>query len=219
MKDILCGNFSGTCLLFLQMAWINFNGFSWHLSGFFLKLIILKVLNETWRSGGFETRSNHLYLRCKTNNRIIDIQNHAPGDILFHGSVVPFGLAITTSYCKRECQEYQRELQDWQSRWGVLDCEIWITKFLIWLDWRWTSCWRWTNDFFLLSNCLWWEEEPHILTIHHQVHTGHYYLIEVDWSGHYYQLFFGSQIPKNSMLLDYYLLNRFPPTDITIGGI
>ncbi len=30
----------------------------------FLELIILKVLNETWRSGGFETCSSHLYLRC-----------------------------------------------------------------------------------------------------------------------------------------------------------
>ncbi len=33
---------------------------------FFLELIILKVSNKTWRSGGFETRSSHLYLWCMT---------------------------------------------------------------------------------------------------------------------------------------------------------
>ncbi len=44
--------FSGTCPLFLQMAWISFNGFSRHLSGIFSQIDNLLSQTKLGEVGG-----------------------------------------------------------------------------------------------------------------------------------------------------------------------
>ncbi len=45
------------------MAWINFNGFSRRLSGFFSQIINFKSLKRNSEKWGFKTCSSHLYLQ------------------------------------------------------------------------------------------------------------------------------------------------------------
>ncbi len=67
----MCGILSGTCPLFSQMAWINFNGFSRGLSGIFFQIDNFKCLEQNSEKRGIRDLFESLLFAVSGSSAIV----------------------------------------------------------------------------------------------------------------------------------------------------